>query len=167
MLYNSYMQTNLTLKPYRVAVTYGRFNLLHKGHLDLFRKMQNVSEKVVIGISASDKNKDLKKRIAVIHKAMEQECPDIDYVVVPSKNPFECFDVAYSMGEDDVIAYFGHDQASLAKSVEKYFGWRWKTIDRLTSSTAVRSHIDNEEWDILPSIVPLSIINDVIALHLS
>lgn len=166
MLYNIDMENN-QIRPFKVAVTYGRFNLLHKGHLDLFRRMQNVADKIVIGISSSDKNKDIKKRMRVINRAMETEAPDINYVIVPSKQPFEAFDVAAGIGEQDVIAFFGHDQASLANAAEKYFGWEWTTIDRLTSSTAIRGHIDNEEWDILPKLVPLSILKDVIALHLS
>lgn len=158
---------NNQIRPFKVAVTYGRFNLLHKGHLDLFRRMQNVADKIVIGVSTSAKNKDIKKRMRVIGRAMETLAPDINYVVVPSIQPFEVFEVAEEIGERDVIAFFGHDQASLANAAEKYFGWEWATIDRMTSSTAIRAHIDNEEWDILPKLVPLSILNDVIALHYS
>ena len=110
---------NNQIRPFKVAVTYGRFNLLHKGHLDLFRRMQNVADKIVIGISSSDKNKDIKKRMRVINRAMETEAPDINYVIVPSKQPFEAFDVAAGIGDNDVIAFFGHDQASLANAAEK------------------------------------------------
>ena len=39
------------MKPFKVAATFGRFNLLHNGHIHLFLQMFEQAEEVYIGLS--------------------------------------------------------------------------------------------------------------------
>ena len=43
-------------KPYNVAVVFGRFNLLHRGHTLLFDSMARKADLVVIGLSDKETN---------------------------------------------------------------------------------------------------------------
>ena len=143
-----------------VAVTFGRFNLLHVGHLDLFRRMAAKGGKVVIGISTAPANLPVKARVDIISKALEDD--DMDVEIVGGHQPFEVFNQL----PENTIAYFGVDQAQLASSVSKAFGWKHYLVDRLTSSTAIRNAIDAGDWDLVAQWVPGNILRDVINMHL-
>ena len=77
-------------------------------------------------------------------------------------------EVPSAVDPDQVVVLFvGEDQYKLAKAVERTLGFYIQVIPRLSSSTLVRQAIDNEEWDLLTGMIPGSIINDVIQLHLT
>tara|TARA_R110001592_G_scaffold275808_2_gene542918 strand:- start:418 stop:900 length:483 start_codon:yes stop_codon:yes gene_type:complete len=150
-------------KPYDVAVVFGRFNLLHKGHLALFESMFEKAGLVVIGLSSNDENLPAKFRMKAIAKACE--AAGIHYKVVIASQPFELFELVSNMEAGSVLTMFGEDQYKLGKAAQRVYGWDTDVIPRLTSSTAIRGLIDNEEWDVLARLVPSSIINDVINLR--
>lgn len=152
------------MKPFKVAATFGRFNLLHNGHIHLFLQMFEQAEEVYIGLSTGPNNLDVLARKAVIEKALADE--DIKFQVMPLRNPYEVFDIANTVHGLDTLCYFGEDQIKLSRSIEKSFGFECRLNPRIASSTLVRSLIDNEEWDILSDIVPGSIIGEVTELHL-
>jgi hypothetical protein len=86
----------------------------------------------------------------------------------PKRQPFDLLrEVSPSIDPDQAVFYVGEDQYKLAKAVERSLGYSIRTIPRLTSSTLVRQAIDNEEWDLLTGMIPSSIINEVIQLHLT
>ena len=151
------------------AVTFGRFNLLHKGHIDLFTKMSCYGT-VYIGLSSAKGNLDAEARKAVILKALQ---PGVEaglfehgVKVIIAHQPFEVFEIVANEIGSEVTAFFGTDQDKLATSASRAFGWDKKVIERLTSSTAVRALIDAEEWDCLEQIVPGKIIRDIVNLRL-
>ena len=151
-------------KPYNVAVVFGRFNLLHRGHTLLFDTMARRADLVVIGLSDKETNLPTNLRMKVIGKA----CNDlgINYKVVAASQPFELFELVSNMDETNkVLTLFGEDQYKLGKAAQRVYGWDTDVIPRLTSSTAIRGLIDNEDWDVLARLVPSSIINDVINLR--
>lgn len=150
---------------FKIAATFGRFNLLHRGHIDLFVNMAKDANEVWIGLSTGPSNLDYTSRAAVIEKALAPY--DINFRVVPARQPFELFELANSMASLDTVCYLGEDQAKLAKAIERAFMFEPRLNPRITSSTTVRALIDNEEWDLLSEIVPGRIISDVINLHLS
>ena len=162
-------------KQFKIAVTFGRFNLLHKGHIMLFQQMADYADEVIIGVSNNSKNLSFTNRKLVIDLALEPL--GINYTVVEASNPFDLFDQVNNREkallkeiDDDrdpnlVTAFFGEDQNSLAIAAHRVYGWVPKTIERLSSSTVVRALIDNEEWDLLGKIVPSRIISNVIRLR--
>ena len=149
-------------KVYDIAVTYGRFNLLHKGHMRLFEKMSRKAGKLFIGMSSAKRNLPAHMRCESIKAALVEY--DIKASIIDAGNPFEVFS-AVNLPEAKIVTVFGTDQYTLADAATKAYGWESELVERLTSSTAIRSHIDNEEWDILADLVPASIIPHVINLR--
>ncbi len=155
-------------KQFKQAFTFGRFNLLHRGHLDLFQRMSDVAETVTIGISTGPKNIPYRDRAGAISKWADFEAPDLNLRLIPRLQPFDLFrDLPIGFNPLDVVFFVGEDQYKLAKAIERSLGFNITTIPRLGSSTLVRQAIDNEDWDLLSGMVPGSIINDVIQLHLT
>jgi len=153
-----------TTKPFKLAATFGRFNLLHKGHIDLFKKMAEAGTEVWIGLSTGPDNLDYSAREVMIEKALAPI--DINYRVVPARQPFELFEAANLVAGLDTVCYLGQDQAKLSAALERAFSFECRLNPRMASSTEVRAHIDNEDWDLLSEIVPGTIISDIINLHL-
>ena len=148
---------------YDIAAVYGRFNLLHNGHLQLFLKMADKAKVVVIGLSSAEGNLPVSLRMKAIGKACE--AAGVNYRIVPASQPFELFEEISKQEDAQVLTMFGEDQYKLGKAAQRVYGWDTDVIPRLTSSTAIRGLIDNEDWDVLERLVPPSIINDVINLR--
>ena len=160
MVHTKYMENN----RFKVAVTFGRFNLLHKGHIMLFQQMADFADEIVIGLSNNSRNLSVSDRKTVIDLALLGK--GINYTIVEASNPFELFEVVFEEKEMHLVtAFFGEDQNTLAIAAHRVYGWVPKTIERLSSSTVVRALIDNEEWDLLGKIVPSRILPDVIRLR--
>ena len=152
---------------YTHAITFGRFNLLHRGHLDLFKQMGEAAREVLIGVSTGSKNLTYKLRSDVIWTAIRNE-PGFDfnqYQVFPKKSPFGMLDVLKDVNPEGVVVYLGHDQFELGKTLSRECGCACVTIPRLTSSTTIRALIDNEEWAMLSKEVPASILHQVVLLR--
>ena len=157
------------MKQFKLAVTFGRFNLLHKGHIDLFKQMADCSDEFFIGVSTGPNNLSYRHRADVIQKALNNDYPyGSSMGLFPKLQPFDLLrEVPSTVDPEEVVFFVGEDQYKLAKAVERSLGFSTRIIPRLTSSTLVRQAIDNEEWDLLIGMIPGSIINDVIQLHLT
>ena len=156
------------MAQYKLAVTFGRFNLLHAGHLDLFHQMHDASDEMIIGMSNNLKNQSFKDRAQVICEAIKQNGNFTrPYQVLPKAQPFELTAELKMYNPEDCVFYLGQDQFELAKAVERVLGIASVLIPRLTSSTTVRALIDAEEWPQLSSIVPISVLNKVVRMHQS
>ena len=153
-------------KQFKLALTFGRFNLLHNGHLDLFKQMGAAAEKVTIGISTAAANLTIRDRSQVINCALSKD-PDFnsDFGVLPKRQPFELAPEIKQYKPEEVILYLGQDQWELAKAFERHFGITVRLIPRITSSSAIRGMIDAEDWIALTSHVPMSILNKVVQLR--
>lgn len=147
-------------KRHQSAVTFGRFNLLHIGHINLFLKMAETAENVIIGLSTNRKNLCATSRSKVIERALKPY--GFRFQIVKAPQPFEVFDTIKS---SKVVTWFGEDQYSLGQAANRKYGWEAQVIERMTSSTAIRSMIDNKDWDLLARVVPASIISSVIELR--
>ena len=155
-------------KHFKVALTFGRFNLLHKGHIDLFKQMAGAAEKIAIGVSTGPNNLTYRHRADVIQKANLINPFGSTTGLFPKRQPFDLLrEIPTTIDPERVVFFVGEDQYKLAKAVERSLGFSTRIIPRLTSSTLVRQAIDNEEWDLLAGMIPGSIINDVIQLHLT
>lgn len=154
-------------KRYTHAITFGRFNLLHRGHLDLFKQMGESAREVLVGVSTGSKNLMYRMRSEVILTAIKND-PGFDfnqYQIFPKKSPFGMFDLLKDVNPEGVVVYLGHDQFELGKTLSREYGCASVTIPRLTSSTTIRALIDNEEWAMLSKEVPSSILHQVVLLR--
>lgn len=163
LVYDKTMEQN---KPFTTAVTFGRFNLPHRGHLDLFKQMAEAAGLVVVGLSEGPDNLPTRHRLRVLGTMLNAE--GIPYSVRTALQPFDLFTKVQTDIKDDpssAVAFFGEDQYKLATAVKRVMQWSSITVPRLTSSTMIRHLIDSEEWDLLAREVPPSIINEVIKLR--
>lgn len=154
------------MKQYKLALTFGRFNLLHIGHIDLFKQMATVAKDVTIGISTAEANLSIRDRSQVINHALHSD-PEFtaDFGVLPKRQPFELAAEIKQYEPEEVVFYLGQDQWELAKSLEHHFGIAVVLIPRITSSSALRGIIDAEDWPMLTKHVPMSILNKVVQLR--
>ena len=154
------------MKKFKHAFTFGRFNLLHNGHLDLFRQMAGNSKAITIGLSTGPKNLSVRDRSQVITHALNKD-PDfsVDFGVVPKRQPFEFSAEIMQYNPDEVVFYLGQDQWELAKAIERVYGIACVLIPRITSSSSIRGLIDEEDWVMLAKQVPMSILNKVVQLR--
>lgn len=150
-------------QTYDIAITFGRFNLLHNGHIDLFYRMAMVAQECSIGVSSGPKNLPLLDRISVIEKALGDNAGC--YQVIDGTNPFDYFDFIHQINGSSVILFLGEDQEALGKAAQRVFGWDYQLVKRLGSSTDVRGMIDRGEWDRLVNSVPVNILPDVSRLR--
>jgi hypothetical protein len=152
---------------YDLAVTFGRFNLLHVGHIDMFERMVDFAGTCLIGVSTGPDNLPVDQRVAVIEKAMGMNGVVYEhfggvYETAKASNPFAFFEF---VNAERVILVLGEDQVKLAEAAKRVLGWDYHLVKRLCSSTEVRALIDNEEWDRLVEIVPNDILPDVARLR--
>jgi len=127
----------------------------------LIEEMGRLADFVTIGISDNPKNLPVELRKEVIKIALAGS--DIAFSICAASNPFELFQRVEQLGHDNVVTVFGDDQFSLGQAAERHYGWMPANVRRLTSSTALRAHLDLEEWDVLsdltvPGTIP-SLIN--------
>ncbi len=137
-------------RPFHRAVTFGRFNLFHKGHLALIEEMGRLADYVTIGLSDNPRNLPFALRKEVIHLALKDS--GIAYSITMASNPFELFKAVEDLNNPHVVTVFGEDQVALGLAAKRHYGWLDCHVERLTSSTAIRSHLDLEEWDLLASL---------------
>jgi len=159
----------MTETKYDLAVTFGRFNLLHFGHVDMFERMAELAPSCLIGVSDGPNNLPIEQRIAVIERAMGidstvSELFGCVYDTAKAGNPFAFFEYV-TVAPARVVLVLGEDQEALAKAAKRVFGWDYYLNKRLGSSTEVRSLIDGEQWDRLVDVVPAEILPDVCRLR--
>lgn len=159
----------MTETKYDLAVTFGRFNLLHNGHVDMFERMADLAADCLIGVSTGPDNLPVDERVAVIEKAMGvngvvAELMGSVYDTAKAANPFAFFEYV-TADPARVVLVLGEDQEGLGKAAKRVLGWDYHLVKRLGSSTEVRSLIDNEDWDRLVDVIPAEILGDVCRLR--
>ena len=154
------------MKQYKHAFTFGRFNLCHNGHIDLFKQMGDAAEAITIGLSTGPKNLTVRDRSQVITHALNKDPYfTVDFGVIPKRQPFEFSAEIQQYNPEEVVFYLGQDQWELAKAIERVYGIACVLIPRITSSSALRGMIDEGDWVTLTDHVPMSIFNKVVQLR--
>lgn len=123
------------------AFTFGKFNILHKGHEKLFLDALGECETLYLGVSSNDKNVPVEVRLEALETLL---APYVDagrviFVVAPNM-----FLALKEVGEG-VRIYLGEDRERSARDLAKRFHGSWRRVTRLTSSTAVRGLLDAGE----------------------
>ena len=116
----------------------------------LIEEMGRLADYVTIGISDNPKNLPVELRKEVIKIALDGS--NMAFSITQASNPFELFQRVEGLSNTNVVTVFGDDQFSLGQAAERHYGWMPATVRRLTSSTALRVHLDREEWDVLADL---------------
>ena len=75
-------------KKFKTVLTYGTFDLLHYGHLEILRRASLLGDKLIVGISTDEFNKLKGKTCVLPYKKRKDLLESLDYVdkVIPEDN---------------------------------------------------------------------------------
>jgi cytidyltransferase-like protein len=173
MWYIGYMENHSSF-----AVTFGRFNLPHPGHVDLIKRMLNVAGTAYVGVSAAKSNNDLDCRIRVLEKLCKLEGLDMNRIFFYGpKNPYDAvhFVTEYEDGSlpdpervNSTTVVLGIDQTKLGERLRDDLGVKFVPNEvRVGSSTVIRYFLEIGDEQIVREIYhnDKSLFTDVLALR--
>lgn len=75
----------LLLKNYTTVLTYGTFDLLHYGHLEILRRAKEIGDRLIVGLSTDEFNKQKNKTCIINYEKRKQLLEALPYVdlVIP------------------------------------------------------------------------------------
>ena len=79
---------NITDGKFKTVLTYGTFDLLHYGHLEILRRASLLGDKLIVGVS-TDKFNEIKGKTCVLpYQKRKELIESLDYVdkVIPENN---------------------------------------------------------------------------------
>lgn len=73
------------MKSEKIILTYGTFDLLHVGHINLLKRAKNMGSKLIVGLSTDEFNEQKGKRCYFTYEERKQILEAIKYVdlVIP------------------------------------------------------------------------------------
>ena len=131
------------------AFTYGKFQQLHNGHVELFRQALENHDRLYIGMSNAKTNIDISKRIRNLNRVIKANGWRGRVCVFQGTNL--CF--AYDSIHEACDVVLGEDREALGSKLAANNGVDYIKVKRMSSSTEVRRRIKNNEdlSDIVPS----------------
>jgi glycerol-3-phosphate dehydrogenase (NAD(P)+) len=78
----------LISKHMKVVITYGTFDLLHYGHLEILRRCKGLGDKLIVGLSSDEFNKIKGKTCVISYDKRKEFLESLEYVdlVIPENN---------------------------------------------------------------------------------
>jgi cytidyltransferase-like protein len=145
------------------AVTFGRFNLPHPGHVNLIQRMLEVADIAYVAVSGGKNNNNLEQRIEVLDQLCYRAGIDSNRVVlIESKNPYEAVEtvIGFNKGNptdlsanERTIVVLGVDQAKLGERLRDDLGVKFVPNEvRVGSSTVIRYFLEIGEEQIVREI---------------
>jgi len=127
---------------FKTVLTYGTFDLLHYGHLEILRRASLLGDKLIVGVS-TDKFNEIKGKTCVLPYQKRKELLDsIDYVdkVIPENN----WDQKVTDIQDNDIDIFvmGDDWKGKFDELKKFCEVIYFPRTKGISSTKLRSILD-------------------------
>lgn len=158
MTYSVYMESSLT-----TSLTFGRFNLPHPGHVDLVRKMLEVSDQAVVGVSTAATNNDIENRVKLFSLLCDRAGLPMDRITfMGASNPYRIveewiWDEDSGLTDLDVMLgttlVLGVDQSRLGERISDDTGVRFVPNEvRVGSSTVIRYFLELGQEDIVREI---------------
>lgn len=146
-----------------IAVTFGRMNLPHPGHVHLVKKMLECGDQAVVCLSTEKKNLSFGDRAELLYRLCCAEWLPMDRIFIePAANPYEAVAFVTSdewTGLTDVVkllnttVVLGIDQAILAQRLHDDLGVDFELNEiRVGSSTAIRYFLEIGDEQIVRDI---------------
>ena len=128
----------------KIALTFGRFNIGHSGHIELIEKLLTHGDIAKVYVSSGGKNNDWNLRVLLLRTLCRQAKVDLNRVsFLKAINPFIA--LSETLGEENpenISLILGTDQAPLGKELSQKFDVFFFENRRSGSSTEVRKILD-------------------------
>ena len=78
---------SLVERSMKIVLTYGTFDLLHYGHLEVLRRSKELGDKLIVGLSTDDFNLEKGKKCVISFEKRKELLESLEYVdlVIPEK----------------------------------------------------------------------------------
>lgn len=131
------------------AFTFGKFNQLHNGHIELFRQALVDHDRLYIGMSNAKTNEDISKRIRNLDRVIKANGWRGRVCVFQGANLY----FAYDSIHESCNVVLGEDREGVGSRLAAENGVDYVKVKRMTSSTEVRRRISKGEdlTDIVPN----------------
>ena len=134
---------NIIDGKFKTVLTYGTFDLLHYGHLEILRRASLLGDKLIVGVS-TDKFNDIKGKTCVLQYQKRKELLEsLDYVdkVIPEDN----WDQKVTDIQDNDIDIFvmGDDWEGKFDELKEFCEVVYFPRTKGISSTKLRSILDD------------------------
>ena len=135
-------------KPiYKNAVTFGRYNIPHYGHVELVQKMLEQAVIANVYLSGGKKNTDWNLRVLMLRHLLREEGVDLNRVnFLKASNPFDAVESVMD-SDNDAVVVLGEDQSQLLVKLCENYNLGGQTNRRSGSSTQVRHLLDHGDLD--------------------
>lgn len=132
--------------PYQCAVTFGRFNIPHSGHVELIQQMLNYGEYADVHISGSENNNDYDLRVLMLRHLCRVAKINLKRVrFFNSPTVVEAMTFSVNMAPfNECVLVLGSDQTNMGYKISEAFDTGFVVNCRSTSSTEIRYFLDAE-----------------------
>lgn len=133
---------------YEHAVTFGRFNIAHSGHVQLIAMMLEHGDEAHVYVSDGAKNNDWDLRVLLLTHLCREAKLDMNRVYFnKAKSPFEAVSKAVESSYwKEAAIVLGSDQQEMARKLGEVYDCPTIINRRTNSSTQMRFFIDAEEF---------------------
>ena len=131
----------------KIALTFGRFNIGHSGHIELIEKLLIHGDIAKVYVSSSGKNNDWNLRVLLLRTLCRQAKLDISRVsFLKAINPFKAlYGVLEEERPEDISLVLGTDQSQMGRELSQKFDVFFFENVRSSSSSEVRQILDKGE----------------------
>ena len=133
---------------YKVAATFGRFNIPHQGHAELIQQMLAHGEIAHVHVSTGVKNNSWNVRVLMLRQMCSYAGIDLTRVkFINSINPHDALAESIVAAEfNEVVLVLGSDQMDMAQGLSEKFDVSVVINKRSSSSTLVRHFLDQTKF---------------------
>jgi len=129
---------------YKKAITWGRFQIIHPGHIQLVQQCLNYGEYADVHLSGATKNNDFDLRVLMLRHMCKEAGVDLSRVkFLRSKNISEAMKVSVGNAPyNEAVLVLGSDQTDMGYTFSEMYDTAFVINRRSGSSTMVRHFLD-------------------------
>jgi nicotinamide mononucleotide adenylyltransferase len=133
---------------YEAAVTFGRFNIPHSGHVQLIRMMLDYGDEAHVYVSGGSSNNDWDLRVLLLTHLCRESNVDLNRVYfLKASNPFDAVNwTVNSTPWNEAAIVLGSDQMEMARKLGDVCDCPIIINRRTNSSTQMRFFLDQEDF---------------------
>jgi nicotinamide mononucleotide adenylyltransferase len=133
---------------YEAAVTFGRFNIPHSGHVELVKLMLDYGDEAHVYVSTGSNNNDWDLRVLLLTHLCREAKVNLDRVYfLKANNPFDAVNFAVkSTPWNEAVIVLGSDQQEMASKLGDVCDCPVVINRRTNSSTQMRFFLDTEDF---------------------